>query len=134
MPVVRSQRLIAFVAAADGANSPAWLTPQGFTTLVKSIVASNGTATASDIVVVISTAGGASLGAFRRNVPATTVIELETWFVLNPGDSMYANISHQGAGVWISGSVLSGEPTLPPASLTVNQVEQLQQRPSQMPA
>lgn len=125
MVTVRSQRLLGYIAAQANVNSPVWATPAGYTTLVKSVIASNNTGTASDVTVIAGIQSGGTEWVYRRNVPAFSVLEQECWFVLNPGDFLYAVIAVVGVAVWISGSVLTGAPTLPPAALSLERAQLL---------
>lgn len=121
MPTVRSQRLLGHHFTAANPNSPAWVTPAGYTVIVKNLTGYNGSAAAGNLLVVLNISGVLSMQAANFSLASSAAESRDVYIVLNPGDVLYAYSATIDMYVWISGSVLTGAPTLPPASLTLAQ-------------
>lgn len=115
--VPRSQRLLYYEFVAAG-GSPAWSTPEGTVTLVKSVAFYNGGA-AEAHANFIAFIGGSSAGlAVGHATIAPQASEMqECWLVLNPTEMVWATADVAGVVVWISGAVLLGANPFAPAEL-----------------
>lgn len=127
----RSQRLIAWNPSGN-ANSPSWVCPSGYTTLVKSALAYNAGAAAT-LLTCIATfqQENLSIYVFQQSVAPNQFWEWNGWMVLHPGDSIFLSV---GAGPWTTGlfgAVLAGPPHFGPAPL--EQVETLPSLPPMPP-
>lgn len=113
--VARSQTLLEWKAAVAG-FSPAFTSPAGHVTLVKSLYAVHPTGLAFDITMLMANAGQSIIGNwFHQNVPANSQVEHQSWLVLNPGESIWAWVSIAAPVIWVSGAVLVGANVFPPA-------------------
>lgn len=107
-PRVRSAVL---AAHAFDAATQTWMIscPVGQTLLLKTIYAYNSATT--DVVLnvqYIHAASGTFMYLVRQSLPANSVLNLSTWFVLAEQDAVGVQTSSGGLSIQFSGTVLTG--------------------------
>jgi len=111
----RSQALVRWTSAGVE-FSPAFVCPDGYTTLVKWLVAHN--STQAETLVIMRTASpnsGVTCDALIVTVPPADSTTIETWIALHPGDYVQVYAGAAGVTIWLSGAVLWGAPQFPSA-------------------
>jgi hypothetical protein len=92
-----------------------WQCPDNVVTLVKAISVGNRDAAAQDAQVIMQSASpGATIYILNQSITSGAVVNLQTWQVLNPGDTIYIGTSGNGLDVWLAGAILLGPPPFPP--------------------
>ena len=114
--IARSQRLLAYEFTAAG-FSPAFTSPAGYVTLVKSAYFSGGGAgpTKVQLSIIVPEISGAP-AFFIGESSDSTIVTWQGWIVLNPGDAVVAYAAAGVTIVVISGAILAGPNQFPPGT------------------
>jgi hypothetical protein len=116
---IRSARLLTFYSTSGPAQSPAYSTRAGFTTIVKSVHVANSAGTPADVSVIANTSASVAVPVLSATLAATTITDWNGWLILAAGDFIYCNVSAANVGIWISGTILEGVQQFPPATFDV---------------
>lgn len=112
----RSQKLIGHFFAATG-PSPAWATPDGCVTLVKSAYVYQAGVAAANVTLEVGQPGmPTSLVIQKFALPVGGEGAWEGWFVLHPSDYVFVRSDVISVVAWVSGAVLLGPPPFAPAT------------------
>lgn len=105
---VRTKRLAAGAVQSNQSGTVSVYTcPADETAIVKTIYVSASAATT--VTVSLNTSGGTAVVLLAKSVSTTVVIDLQGWWVLNPGDDIHLNKTGSNVvGYWISGTELEG--------------------------
>lgn len=120
--IARSQRLL-FSQRGAATNTPAFVCPAGYVTLVKQlyVYSPSGTDVKFHLVTQIATAG-ISIFILSDTVTTGLTKAYPLWYVLHPGDTAYVYVEAGTATVHLSGAVLFGGPTVAPAEFQTPRV------------
>ena len=105
----RSKQLA--IGTAPAGTTTVYTVPSGHTTIIRSLIATNGNATAQAVLwKILGVAGSITLPPINFAVPQFGAVVIEQWIVLQPGDKLQVITTVGTVGFVASGAELVGVP------------------------
>lgn len=103
----RSSRLVAFRSTGTREALTLYTSPPGIVTLVKAIQVFTESGTAHRLQIYAQDSASGPLGFLvNQELASDSLINLQFWQVLEPGDTLHGSFVVPGDHVWISGALL----------------------------